>query len=470
MRAKQASIYSVWLKVPLAATIYLLSCSAKMALCLHASFSQSDWQRLFIVNIIECIVWAAWILEQHGKEIGAAFLALPLLFAVYASISVGVLSAGLNVFPFTDTAVRTAMLLQSLMITNLWLFTAVFLSRRKGIALRARVLSMIDSVSVSGGGVFAFSICGVAIAVLYLYKFYSSGAYKLLALSARNRGELLIVMGAGRTWILTAAFAAWLMVSLVLWLSKGARRAMKRPQIALQVAAISIFCSVYLRLGNRRELAQVLILGTTLLLIKGRTRLVMVVVCVALLLGLYVGISRDFASGASDPRLAREIARDPSSFYMDLFSEAIFPNYPLLDHIEEQHPPVWGMTYLRLPGIMSPTFGLWKKPLTLSDEFSQQFVNGSIGFAYTPLGEGYYNFGNAAALITPLMLIAGELFLVQVALSNPRSPVAVLPVLVFLSFSMDIVRGEFVTIATSIVIYTTLASGYLWLCGLGARR
>jgi hypothetical protein len=441
-----------------------------MALWLHPSFSQSDWQELLIVNIIECIAWVAWILEEHGKEIGAVFLALPLLFTVYTSISVGVLSVGLNVYPFTDAAVRIAMLLQSLMITNLWLFTAVFLSRRKSIALRARVLSMIESLAVSSSGVLAFSICGVAIAVSYLYRFYSSGAYRLLALSTRDRGELLIVIGAGRTWILTAAFAAWLMVCVVLWLSKEAKRVINRLQIVLQIAAILIFCSAYLRMGNRRELAQVLILSTILLLMKSRTRLVGIVVCVALLLGLYVGISRDFASGASDPQLAQEVATNPSSFYMDLFSEAIFPNYPLLDHIEERHPPVWGMTYLRLPGIMSPTFGLWKKPLSLSDEFSQQFVNGAIGFAYTPLGEGYYNFGRVAALITPLMLIACEFVLVRVALTNPRSSVAVLPILVFFSFSMDIVRGEFVTIATSIVIYTVLASGYLWLCRLGARR
>ena len=464
------STYRIWIEVPLAATIYLVCFSAKLALWTRPTFSQSDWQELVIVNTVECLAWTLWTLARHGKEIGAIFLPLPLICSVYASISVGVLAAGLNVYPFADAAVRTGMLLQSLMNSSLWLLIAVFISQSAGTTFRATCLSWLDGIKTSNTGVLLFMFCGVVIAVLYLRNFYSSGAYKLLALASRDRGEILDVAGAGRTWILVTAFTVWLMVNVLIWLSKDARRAMGPARIFLEVVAISIFCFGYLRLGNRREMTHVLMLWAILLCMKGRTRLVAIVFACAVLLGLYVGISRSYAYGSSDPQLKTEIATDPTDFYLSLFSEAIFPNYPLMDHIEKRHSLSWGFTYLRLPGYISPTFGLWKKPLSLGDQFSHNFANGAMGFAYTPLGEGYDNFGIAAALITPFMLIVGEWFLIRVAFVNPRSSIALVPALIFLSFPMDIVRGEFVTITNALVLYCALALGYLWLCRLGVRR
>jgi len=446
-------------EMPLAICIYLLSFVSKAIMWMQPTFSQANWRYLLIVNVVEAAAWIIWMLRRHGKQLAFVFLPLPLVCALYSSVSVALLAAGMDIYPFPDFAVREGMLLQSLFATHLWILTGLFFSRKGTGLFRTKVTDWVNGATVSSVGLFLFLIVGLVVAVLYVANFYASGAASLLQTSG-DRALILDTLETGKAWLLTAAFVAWLMACAILWLSPKARLLIKYTHTWSAVVIVVVFFSTYSRLGNRRELMIGVIFICLLLLFKGRTKLIAIVLAVAIAGGLYVGIAR-----SSDSYTRSEM--DAATFYLNLFGEAILPNYPLLDHVSSRHELWLGSSYLRLPGYISPSFGLWKKPESLSETFAKQYADGAMGYAYTPLGEGYANFGIVSAFLIPLLLVLSQRMLLQGALVTGRLAGVYLPaVLTFLSLPLDINRGEFVSIAFEIVLYSFLVWFYLWLCAM----
>jgi len=198
------------------------------------------------------------------------------------------------------------------------------------------------------------------LAGIYVYNFHASGAADMLNTRSGERAEILDTLETGKSWLITTAFMAWLMASAAILLSKSARRAIRPVHVCLWIGAVAGFFSAYGRLGNRREALIAIMFICAFLLFQGRTRILAGLLTVALALGMYVGVTRSL-----NP--SREISFDDATLYVDLFSEAVFPTYPLLDHISARHDLWWGSSYFRIPAMVAPTFGLWEKtPLPIS--------------------------------------------------------------------------------------------------------
>jgi oligosaccharide repeat unit polymerase len=207
----------------------------------------------------------------------------------------------------------------------------------------------------------------------------------------------------------------------------------------------------YLLLGNRNEMAIVLIFISVLLCLRGRFWLVVSFSALCIPALLYVGLAR----GGGLEGSAFEYS-NPVTFYLNTLGEFVFPHYPLLDHISSRQDLWYGWSYLRFPATIFPTFGLWGKQISLALQFAEDTGGvGGMGYAYTPLGEGYANFGVASVIVVPLYItICGRICI-------SRKYGAPLFFLVFLSLSLNINRGEFVSIAQEMIILVTMLYGFL---------
>jgi hypothetical protein len=422
------------------------------------SSASPQWKILLILNVTELGAWVFWSIERHGWRLGAFLLPLPSICSLYSIASIGFLTAGFDVYPFPDSAVRDGMFIQSIAVTQLWIFTAILISPRITAQFGTRVAIWINNLRASRIGLSLFLTFGCVLAGIYVYNFHASGAADMLNTRSGDRAEILDTLETGKSWLITTAFMAWLMASAAILLSKSARRAIRPVHVCLWIGAVAGFFSAYGRLGNRREALIAIMFICALLLFQGRTRILAGLLAIALGLGTYVGIARSM-------RPDREISVDDASFYLTIFSEAVFPTYPLLDRINSHPDLLWGTSYLRLPAMIVPTFGLWEKPISLSQKFTNDYANGKTGYAYTPLAEGYANFGILGVIVAPLLWVFCESILIQRAVANPTRLGACIPAVAFLAFAFDINRGEF-TIALSILLYSSLIWFYLRLCGL----
>jgi hypothetical protein len=200
-----------------------------------------------------------------------------------------------------------------------------------------------------------------------------------------------------------------------------------------------------------------------LLLLKGRTRILAGLLITALALGMYVGVARSMNPD-------RQISVDDASLYVTFFSEAVFPTYPLLDRISSRADLSWGASYLRLPAMVMPTFGLWKKPLSLSQKFANDYANGKMGYAYTPTAEGYANFGIFGVVVAPLLLVLCESMLIRHAAAISTRRGACVPALIFISLAFEINRGESSSLAIEVTMFSLLCWFYFTLCRIGTRN
>jgi hypothetical protein len=436
---------------------------AKILAYVYGSPASPGWNVLLILNLAESGAWVFWTLERHGWRIGAVLLPIPSVCALYSIASVGLLTVGFDVYPFPDFAVRDGMFIQSIAVTHFWAFTAVLLSPRTTAQFGSRVATWINTIRVSRIGLSLFVIFGCALAGIYVYNFYASGAADMLNTLSGDRAAILDALETGKSWLITAAFMAWLMASAVLLLSKSARTAIRAVHVCCWIGAVAGFFSAYGRLGNRREAATALMFICALLLFKGRTRILAGLLIVALVLGTYIGIARSL-----NPN--REISVDDASLYVTMFSEAVFPTYPLLDRINSRADLSWGASYMRLPGMVMPTFGLWEKPVSLSQKFANDYANGKMGYAYTPTAEGYVNFGILGVVLAPLLWVFCESMLIRRAAAGATRLGSCIPALIFVSLAFDINRGEFASFAIELTMYSLLFWFYLYLCGVGSRR
>jgi hypothetical protein len=195
-----------------------------------------------------------------------------------------------------------------------------------------------------------------------------------------------------------------------------------------------------MKLGNRNELSMCLAFACLILCLRGRSLYILAVLAVTIPTFLYVGVTR---GRSGDPGADMTTL----SFFLKLLGEFVFPHYPLLDHIGSRQDLWYGWSYVRLPAVIFPTFGLWNKQLSLALQFAQAYGGaGGMGFAYTPLGEGFANFGIASIAIVPFYLSAMGRALAARWVKAP------LPFLVFISISQNSARGEFVSVVQQIAI------------------
>lgn len=425
--------------------------------------ASSEWRWLLILNLVEMGGWVFLVLKRHGIEDGSVILPLPTVCSLYSIISVALLAAGFDVYPFPDSAVREGMFLMALTATNFWFFTQLLISRKTTKRLHANVLSWCDEIKISRLGASLFLILGLVIVVTFIANFYTSGAASMLKDIGGDRAEILATLETGKTWLVMIAIMAWFMVCALLWLSKKARRSISPLHIWSTILITISFLIVYARLGNRRDMMTALIFVSVLLLIKGRKRMVGGILLIAVAWGMYVAIARSLNPD-------RESTMAAITTYETAFSEAIYPSFPLISHISSQHNLWWGTSYLRLPIYAVPSFGIWKKPMSLSETFAREFGNGTAGYAYTPLGEGYANFGALATCIVPLFLVLEERMLLELTFKMPRKGAACIPILIYLSLPLNINRGEFCAITIEITLYSLFVWLYLKLCSVSVRR
>jgi hypothetical protein len=368
---------------------------------------------------------------------------------LYSTIPVCLLAAGLDIFSFSDASVRSGMFMQSLMATNLWAFWCVMFSRKHGERCLAKINSWFDSLTVSPTGVWMFILAGMAIAIACLANFFISGAAGMVG--SASRLELMATSETGKLWLFDLCFVSWLMICAVFWNSKKVRVTLGLWHIIFALLAIAMFMYPYLLLGNRNEMAIALIFVSLLLCLRGRVWQVIAFASLYVPTLLYFGFTR----GETSQSLAVAYA-NPVTLYLGLFGEFVFPHYPLLYHISSRQDLWYGWGYVRLPATVFPTFGLWKKQISLALQFSLDYGGvGGMGYAYTPLGEGYANFGVLSVVVVPLYIaVCGRIF-------TSMRFAAPLFFLVFLAISLDINRGEFGSIAQSIICMVTMMYGFL---------
>jgi len=454
-------LYFRLIEVPLGIYLYALGIVAKFGIWLIVD-PQREWTLLLAVNIAELFTWTIWLLLRHGRSRALLLWGLPAITTIYSSISLSLLALGIHIYPFQDAAIRDGMAFNSIAATNLWGFVCFFHSPAAIRAFQRKVLGWIDGLSATRIGLTALVLMGLIIALAYDAVFIFSGA-ATLAVTGGNRQDVLDAMSTGRAWVLTAAFIAWMITYAVVHMSARLRPIIGIGREILGILAILLFLGGYESVGNRRELTTGLIFICIVLLFRGRVKLVAASSIVLLGIGMWVGVVRTFGSSP-------ESRTNTVDYYSSLFSEAVMPNFPLLDAIQQHPQAEFGASYIRAPFELLPSLGIWQKPKSLADAFSLHYSGGAMGYAYTPLAEGYVNFGIAAIFLVPFGIVLMQRAVVGIAISSVTLDYPVVLGLVMFSLALDICRGEFESILFEIALYSVLILLYFKLCNLGGNR
>ncbi len=404
-----------------------------------------NWKWLATLNVVEAIGWTWWIIERHGLKFGPVLLLLPLICSIYSTVPVSLLAFGLNIYPFPDAAVRSGMYMQSLMATNLWLFCSVMFSAKQSKRLVEKINEWFDALYITPTGIWLLILSGLVISLLFLAQFYISGAASLLGKSSRM--ELNNAFDNGKTWFMNLCFAGWLISCAALCNSIRVRKTIKCRHIVVTAIAVIMFMYVYIALGDRREIAFVVMFVGLLSCLRGKIWQILIISPLFISSMIYFSLVR---SGDS-----QSIAyMNQAEYYMNLYGEFIFPHYALIHHISLLQNYWFGSSYVTWITEYVPTFGLWNKPLSIGVQFAKE-LGGGIGYAYTPLGEGYANFGTASVLIVPLYL---SVYMRVLALGRFATP---LPYLLFASISTDINRGTFGAITGQLIMLIVIVYGFI---------
>jgi oligosaccharide repeat unit polymerase len=352
------------------------------------------WKWLAILNVIEAIGWTWWIIERHGLRFGPVLLLLPLICCIYSTVPVSLLALGLNIFPYPDAAVRSGMYMQSLMATHLWLFCAVMFSSKQSRRLVERINGWFDALYITPTGIWLFILLGLAISLLFFIQFYTSGAASLLGKSSRM--ELNDTFDNGKTWLMNLCFAGWLISCAALCNSRRVRDMIEYRHSIVSTIAIILFMYVYIALGDRREIAFVIMFIGIMLCFRGKIWQIIFIIPLYVSAMIYFSLAR-----SGDTQFIAYM--NQVEYYRNLYGEFIFPHFPLIHHIALLQNYWLGSSYVTWLSEYVPTFGLWDKPLSIGTQFAKQ-MGGGMGYAYTPLGEGYANFGVISVLVVPLYL------------------------------------------------------------------
>ena len=438
-RKASKSVYGFF-EIYLAITLYLILILGKILLLEWANnsfISSAIWKWLLWMNIFEAIGWIVWIIIRHGTRLGPVLLLLPLACFFYTNVPIFMLSNSLDIYPFPNNAIFYGMWLQSAMSTHLWLFVAFMSSKSRDVYIVKRINSWLNDIPSTRFGKQTFFLLGIIFAAFNLANFYISGAADLVG--NVSRAESYGAANAGDLWILNYIFVAWSMTLILIWNSTQTRLMFTKVQHVFAIIAILIFLYPTLRLGSRREIILILLFYFIILCLKGRAIIAYSFAATLFIPMAYLGLIRGSVNLES---------MDVLTVYIRLFGEFVNPHFPLLYYITRGSPLWLGWSYVRAIGIIIPTLHVITKPQILAALFAQMYANGSMGYAYTPLGEGYANFGSISILVVPMYLIGLERILTRIKHFFP------VPLLVFLATAMDINRGEFATIISETIIFS----------------
>jgi hypothetical protein len=414
----------------------------------------TPWVVILLLNISESLLWLSLYSARYGKRPAFVLCILPLMSSGYACISDALLAMGLNIYPFHEDTIAKGMYLQSIYVSALWMFIYLLISPLIIQRFIQFIIDWLDNVKSSRTGITIFAFVGITLAVAYRVNFYTSGAAE--ALASKDRGLILDTMETGKVWMLIFSFVAWCMVLTVLLINQRTRQYFRRTHLIISMTAFALICFTYFQLGNRREMLLAVLFAGIVFILRGKARVVILSFGLILLGGMYLGITRLFNTDARGQL-------DAYNLFINIFGEAIFPNYSFLYHIESGSHLWLGSSYLRFPAYVLPSFGMWEKAKSLSELFAEQY--GAGGMAYTHLGEGYDNFGNAAAVIVPLAIALVLRFFMSLSFLCERYRSIATLGLVFVAMSFDICRGEFVSNLGELLV----ASALLWIF-LGIAR
>ena len=402
--------------------------------------SPLHWRSLCTVNILEGFLWAVLFWRRYHDRYSLFLLALiPGANIFYTNVPIGLYIAGLDIFPFATKLVWKSFVLQSLMSSHLWAFMYLLFSREHALMLANRCKNWSLSLNASRFGLSVVSLLGLLISSVYLANFYTSGASALIGTTAR--AELSRSLETGKVWLMNYLFCTWLITYAVLLLSPVSRKAFRWHHIVISAIATSAFMFAYISVGNRRELMIAAIFIAVIIFLRGHGRFVLISGLSVVPLLLFKGVTRSLNGLAVS-------SVDQITFYLNLLGEFVFPHFPLIYQMEKGRDLLLGSTYFNLPGYILPSFGLWEKTFSLSIVFSNEYANKLMGFGYTPLAEGFQNFGVCSIVLVPALIT-----LILYCATRLRSGFPI-PILVAFSFALDINRGEFVTITFQGIIFS----------------
>lgn len=399
---------------------------------------------LLATNLVELALWfIISFVYYQGRRAHVGLMLLYTVMAIYASVPLAFLAFDLEVFPFNTVTIQRAMLAQSLASTHLFLFAHLLITPRLCSRVDNTIDRLLNQKQPKFSGEILASLVGLVIAVIYYQNFHSSGVTDMVG--SASRVEITKAVETGKTWLLQYLFFAWLMAVVAVSMFRVENRPTSWLARGIQTVAVMLFMHPFIAIGNRRELAISLIFLIVLSIIR-KKKLLFTLAAVSFPVLLSIGLFRTLGGSAIGEF-------DITTNMLSLFGEFVFPHYPLLYYSEQAGlEQQLGSSYLNLPLYILPSFDLWEKAQSLGIQFSLEYSNGDMGYAFTPLAEGFVNFGWLSIVLVPLLLTLTYRMVFQFAQLLPFG------VLMLMSFPLDISRGEFKAMALQWIIFTLTLS------------
>ncbi|MER2493228.1 O-antigen polymerase [Catenovulum sediminis] len=390
-----------------------------------------------IFLLFELVFWLVLNCRRH-KSLNKVIVAVIFPFISFVYLNTPLFMFPLDILPYNFSNNSIVYSLQLLTVSSTICFLAFFFLFSQSLVgvLFRKIKNELKLFQVTKIGIWLFIIIGTGVALLYLYNFYSSGAY----LYAGNASRLEVINAAetGKTWLLQYIFSAWVIVAFLCFTSNTGK--FTRIHMAFVLLIIIAFLVPYVQLGNRRELASIILFLLVLQCVKGNAVKALLPLGILIPVVLVVGYFRQSTS---------ELIL--SDFLVSVFGEFLFPHTTLIYGIEFGSPMYLGTSIYTGFIYFLPSLGLWDKGLSLAQQFSLDYGGGMMGYGYTPYAEMFVNFGASAVVLFPFIIASLIYVLIRIRSSNW------LPIFI-LCFSLDINRGEFASIFMQLLIYVILAT------------
>ncbi|UFS55398.1 hypothetical protein LN050_05930 [Comamonadaceae bacterium M7527] len=395
---------------------------------------------LLATNLVELTLWfSISFVYYQGRRAHVGLMLLYTVMAIYASVPLAFLAFDLEIFSFDTVTIQRAMLAQSLASTHLFLFAHLLITPRLVSRVDNTIDRFLNQKRPKFSGEIVASLFGLVIALIYYKNFHSSGVADMVG--SASRVVISKAVETGKTWLLQYVFFAWLMAVAAVSLFSVENRPTPWLARGIQMVAVMLFMYAYIAIGNRRELA-ILLIFLIVLSIFRKKKLLFAVAAVSFPVLLTLGVYRALEGSAFGEL-------DITTNMLNLFGEFIFPHYPLLYYSEQAGlEQQLGSSYLNLPLYILPGFELWEKAQSLAQQFSLEYSNGDMGYAITPLAEGFVNFGWLSVVFVPLLLTLTFRLFFHLAHLVPFG------IMTLMSFPLDISRGEFTSMALQWIIFT----------------
>jgi hypothetical protein len=272
------------------------------------------------------------------------------------------------------------------------------------------------------------AVFAAAIVYYYINNFYDSGISDSIASSSRF--EITKKIETGRIWLIQYAMSAYIMwFTLYFYKIRYLKDPIYLIIILFNIALITVYIYFYLQLGNRREIASAAIFFLTFyFLINNKVSYSFILLIPAAL--IYIGVSRVVVDGGTT------LSFDDAMFAA--LGEFVLTSFPLNIYIEMGMEDFeFGATIIQSIWAGAPLIDINTKPLSLANEFVQFFSFNGIGYGFSPMAEGFLNFGFSGSVLGSIMLVAtiGLISRVQI-------PFRAFCLVLMASLALDIFRGE----------------------------